>query len=138
MSFFPQSCGISKTLGAFLHRYAIKNIQVLATSARMVVQDCIEAEENTDAQDKFFMCVSQFLHCRMFVLHDISCAFLHRHATKNSKCAGHFGSDGGARLHRSRREYRCWDKFFMCASQLVHCRSHVLHDIFVRVFCRYP
>ena len=58
---------MSKTPCAFLQRYAIKNIQVLATSARMVVQDCIEAEENTDARDKFFMCVSQFLHCRMFM-----------------------------------------------------------------------
>jgi hypothetical protein len=39
----------------FLRRYAIKNVQVLATSARMIVQDCVEAEENTDARDKFFM-----------------------------------------------------------------------------------
>merc|ERR1712137_868576 len=28
---------------------------VLATSARMIVQDCVEAEENSDARDKFFM-----------------------------------------------------------------------------------
>ena len=30
-------------------------MQVLATSARMIVQDCVEAEENVDARDKFFM-----------------------------------------------------------------------------------
>ena len=56
-----KNCSRSKTLvGQFLHRYAMKNIQVLATSIQMVVQDCTEAEENTDARDKFFMCVSKF------------------------------------------------------------------------------
>lgn len=35
--------------------YAIKAVRVLATSARAVVQDCVEAEDNTDARDKFFM-----------------------------------------------------------------------------------
>ena len=30
-------------------------MQVLATSARTIVQDCAEAEENVDARDKFFM-----------------------------------------------------------------------------------
>ena len=37
------------------HRYGIKNIQVLGSSSRLVVQDCTEAEENRDARDKFFM-----------------------------------------------------------------------------------
>ena len=37
------------------HRYGIKNIQVLGSSSRLVVQDCTEAEENNDARDKFFM-----------------------------------------------------------------------------------
>ena len=36
-------------------RYGIKNIQVLGSSSRLVVQDCTEAEENSDARDKFFM-----------------------------------------------------------------------------------
>ena len=36
----------------FFCRYGIKNVQVLAKSARMVVQDCAEAEENVDARDK--------------------------------------------------------------------------------------
>ena len=36
-------------------RYAIKAIRVLASSTRAVVQDCVEAEDNTDARDKFFM-----------------------------------------------------------------------------------
>ena len=36
-------------------RYGIKNIRVLGASARAVVQDCVEAEDNTDARDKFFM-----------------------------------------------------------------------------------
>lgn len=35
--------------------YAIKAVRVLATSARAIVQDCVEAEDNTDARDKFFM-----------------------------------------------------------------------------------
>ena len=39
----------------FCFRYAIKSVQVLATSARTIVQDCVEAEENVDARDKFFM-----------------------------------------------------------------------------------
>ena len=30
-------------------------MQVLAASASMIVQDCVEAEENVDARDKFFM-----------------------------------------------------------------------------------
>jgi hypothetical protein len=45
------------TLGKFEGHalYGIKDVQVLAKSARMVVQDCAEAEENVDARDKFFM-----------------------------------------------------------------------------------
>jgi len=35
--------------------YGIKDIRVLANSARIIVQDCTEAEDNTDARDKFFM-----------------------------------------------------------------------------------
>jgi hypothetical protein len=35
--------------------YAIKAIRVLASSVRAVAQDCVEAEDNTDARDKFFM-----------------------------------------------------------------------------------
>lgn len=35
--------------------YGIKNVRVLGASARAVVQDCVEAEDNTDARDKFFM-----------------------------------------------------------------------------------
>ena len=48
-------------LGPFIHkaaclrRYAIKKVQVLAMSAKMIVQDCVEASENIDARDKFFM-----------------------------------------------------------------------------------
>lgn len=38
-----------------LTRYGIKSVQVLAASASMIVQDCVEAEENVDARDKFFM-----------------------------------------------------------------------------------
>ena len=38
-----------------LIRYGIKSVQVLAASASMIVQDCVEAEENVDARDKFFM-----------------------------------------------------------------------------------
>lgn len=40
-----------------LLRYAIKAIRVLASSAKAIVQDCVEAEDNTDARDKFFMSV---------------------------------------------------------------------------------
>lgn len=36
-------------------RYAIKSVQVLAKSARVIVRDCMEAEDNVDARDKFFM-----------------------------------------------------------------------------------
>jgi hypothetical protein len=45
------------TLGKFEGHavYAIKKVQVLATSAKMIVQDCVEASENIDARDKFFM-----------------------------------------------------------------------------------
>ena len=35
--------------------YGIRGIRVLAASARTVVQDCAEAEDNTDAREKFFM-----------------------------------------------------------------------------------
>jgi len=35
--------------------YGIRGIRVLASSTRPVVQDCAEAEDNTDARDKFFM-----------------------------------------------------------------------------------
>ena len=41
----------------FSSRYGIKNIRVVASSARVVVQDCLEAEGSTDARDKFFMYV---------------------------------------------------------------------------------
>lgn len=34
--------------------YGIKDVRVLASSARAVVQDCAEAEDNSDARDKFF------------------------------------------------------------------------------------
>lgn len=33
-------------------------LTILATSARAIVQDCAEAEDNTDARDKFFMHVA--------------------------------------------------------------------------------
>ena len=60
-----------------LCRYAIKNIQVMATSARMVVQDCIEAEDNVDARDKFFMFVSvasfDAARCLMFARRQGGC-----------------------------------------------------------------
>lgn len=36
-------------------RYAIKEVRVLSSAARAVVQDCGEAEQNSDARDKFFM-----------------------------------------------------------------------------------
>lgn len=36
-------------------RYGIRNIRVVASSARAVVQDCVEAEGSPDARDKFFM-----------------------------------------------------------------------------------
>jgi len=35
--------------------FGIRNIRVIATSTRFVVQDCSEAEDNSDARDKFFM-----------------------------------------------------------------------------------
>jgi len=35
--------------------YGIRDVRVLAASARAIVQDCAEAEDNTDARDKFFM-----------------------------------------------------------------------------------
>merc|ERR1712039_882273 len=35
--------------------YAIKAVRILATSTHTIVQDCVEAEDNTDARDKFFM-----------------------------------------------------------------------------------
>jgi len=35
--------------------YGIRDVRVLASSARAIVQDCAEAEDNTDARDKFFM-----------------------------------------------------------------------------------
>ena len=35
--------------------YAIKEVRVLSSAARAVVQDCGEAEQNSDARDKFFM-----------------------------------------------------------------------------------
>ena len=37
------------------NRYAIKSVQVGAKSARVIVRDCMEAEDNVDASDKFFM-----------------------------------------------------------------------------------
>jgi hypothetical protein len=36
-------------------RYGIRNIRVSASSARAVVQDCMEAEGSADARDKLFM-----------------------------------------------------------------------------------
>jgi len=48
-----------------LIRYGIKSVQVLAASASMIVQDCVEAEENVDARDKFFMyIVVSHISCR--------------------------------------------------------------------------
>jgi hypothetical protein len=41
-----------------LERYGIKGVRVVASSTRAVVQDCAEAESNTDARDKFFMSVA--------------------------------------------------------------------------------
>ena len=41
-------------------RYGIRNVKIVAASGRMVVQDCAEAEDNTDARDKFFM----YILCR--------------------------------------------------------------------------
>merc|ERR1712139_36076 len=35
--------------------YAIKSIRILALSTRAIIQDCVEAEDNTDSRDKFFM-----------------------------------------------------------------------------------
>lgn len=35
--------------------YGIRDVRVLASSARAIVQDCAEAEDNTDARDKLFM-----------------------------------------------------------------------------------
>jgi len=35
--------------------YGIRNLRVVASSARVVVQDCVEAEGSPDARDKFFM-----------------------------------------------------------------------------------
>merc|ERR1711988_1048485 len=35
--------------------YAIRDVRVTASLARAVVQDCAEAEDNTDSRDKFFM-----------------------------------------------------------------------------------
>ena len=46
---------LSFLLSLSLIRYGIKSVQVLAASASMIVQDCVEAEENVDARDKFFM-----------------------------------------------------------------------------------
>lgn len=42
----------------WLDRYGIKGVRVVASSTRAVVQDCAEAESNTDARDKFFMSVA--------------------------------------------------------------------------------
>ena len=39
----------------FHSRYGIRNIQVFASSAHAVVQDCMEAEGSADARDKLFM-----------------------------------------------------------------------------------
>jgi len=35
--------------------YGIKEVRAVVSSARAIVQDCVEAESNTDARDKFFM-----------------------------------------------------------------------------------
>jgi len=35
--------------------YGIRNVRVVASSARAVVQDCVEADGSPDARDKFFM-----------------------------------------------------------------------------------
>ena len=55
-------------------RYGVKHMRVLGTTSRVVVQDCIEAEDNIDARDKFFMCVdrktqqgSNWLHLIVFM-----------------------------------------------------------------------
>lgn len=60
-----------------LIRYGIKSVQVLAASASMIVQDCVEAEENVDARDKFFMyVVVSHLSCRRN--RDCAASFLNR------------------------------------------------------------
>ena len=42
-------------------RYAIRDVRVTAGLTRAVVQDCAEAEDNTDTRDKFFMCTCYLL-----------------------------------------------------------------------------
>ena len=49
-----RSCGVAMTCWL---RYGIKDVRVVASATRAIVQDCVEAEDNTDARDKFFMCV---------------------------------------------------------------------------------
>ena len=51
---------------ACLPSFAIKDIRVSASSARAVVQDCTEAEDNTDARDKFFMYAAAARSCLLF------------------------------------------------------------------------
>ena len=41
--------------GGCVFSYAIKDVWVSATSAQAIVQDFVEAEDNTDARDKSFM-----------------------------------------------------------------------------------
>ena len=50
------SCVMGLLLCVFVSfRYGIRNIQVFASSAHAVVQDCMEAEGSADARDKLFM-----------------------------------------------------------------------------------
>jgi len=51
-------------------RYGIRDVRVLAASARAIVQDCAEAEDNTDARDKFFMYVCLRVVARLFCQHN--------------------------------------------------------------------
>ena len=59
-------CALRHPWLACLPSFAIKDIRVSASSARTVVQDCTEAEDNTDARDKFFMYAAAARSCLLF------------------------------------------------------------------------
>jgi hypothetical protein len=44
--------------------FGIRSVRVVASSARVVVQDCLEAEGSPDARDKLFMHAGAFLASR--------------------------------------------------------------------------
>jgi hypothetical protein len=56
--------------------YAIRSIRVLGSSSELVVQDCLEAEDNTDARDKFFMVAVQEFDPRLALTARQSAALL--------------------------------------------------------------